>query len=61
MTLNLICVIHYALKDNNNTVRTMEVTREHLDLIDVKDNVYECQTKQKSNLTLHAQDVHDSV
>ncbi|XP_014482782.1 PREDICTED: uncharacterized protein LOC106748603 [Dinoponera quadriceps] len=32
-TLNSICVIKYALKNNNSTARTMTVTREHLDLI----------------------------
>jgi len=54
-TLNSICVIRYALKDNNKTARTMTVTREHLHLM-TTENLYKCpESKQKSNLTLYAQ------
>jgi len=53
-TLNSICVIRYALKDNDKTARTMTVTREHLNLME---NIYKnLNFEQKNELTLHAQD-----
>jgi len=53
-TLNSICVIRYALKDNDKTARTMTVTREHLNLME---NIYEnVNLEQKNELTLYAQD-----
>ena len=50
-TLNSICVIKYALKDNNNTARTMAVTREHLNHMTTKNINEKLQLNQKNNLT----------
>jgi len=46
-TLNSICIIRYALKDNDETARTMTVTHEYLNLVE---NIYENVNCRKTNL-----------
>jgi len=46
-TLNSICVIRYALKDNDKTARTITVTCEHLNFME---NIYENLNFEQKNL-----------